>query len=69
MILRERLAIALDRGNLENARDLLDELEALDPSDPALPGFQDRLAFAAIRELDPKLVRSAAGTRTADRDT
>jgi tetratricopeptide (TPR) repeat protein len=52
VILRERLGIALDRGNLENARDLLDELEALNPDDPALPGFHDRLAFAAIRELD-----------------
>lgn len=52
VILRERLGIALDRGNLENARDLLDELEALDPTDPSLPGFHDRLAFAAIRELD-----------------
>lgn len=52
VILRERLGIALDRGNLENARDLLDELEALDPADPSLPGFHDRLAFAAIRELD-----------------
>ena len=52
VILRERLGIALDRGNLENARDLLDELEALNPADPALSGFHDRLAFAAIMDLD-----------------
>ncbi len=59
VILRERLGIAIDRGNLENARDLLDELEALDPADPSLPGFHDRLAFAAIRELDAEAAPQA----------
>jgi tetratricopeptide (TPR) repeat protein len=54
IVLRERLAIALDRGNLENARELIEELESLDPSDPALSTFRDRINFAAIPPVEPE---------------
>lgn len=47
VVLRERLAIALDRKSLENARELLAELEVLDPSDPSLSEFRTRLEQVA----------------------
>lgn len=59
VILRERLSIALDRGNTENAGDLLAELASIDPLDPSLKGFRDRLeqleASVAVREPAPEL--------------
>ena len=53
MVLRERLSIALDRRNLENARELLAELENLDPSDPALNEFRNRLQRFATEPPEP----------------
>ena len=53
MVLRERLSIALDRRNIENARELLAELENLDPSDPALNEFRNRLQRFAAEPPEP----------------
>ncbi len=54
MILRERLSIALDRRNLDNAREIFAELEHLDPFDPDLAGFRERMAEVAERALEPE---------------
>ncbi len=42
-IVRERLLIALDRGKLEKAESLLEELAELTPDDPEVEMFRDRL--------------------------
>ncbi|MCK5571272.1 MAG: hypothetical protein KAJ12_00860, partial [Bacteroidetes bacterium] len=43
-VLRERLAIALDRKKSKKATELLQELRALRPDDPELPGLEQRIA-------------------------
>lgn len=54
MILRERLSIALDRRNLDNAREIFAELELLDPFDPDLTGFRNRMAEVAEHAREPE---------------
>jgi len=54
MVLRERLSIALDRRNLDNAREIFAELELLDPFDPDLTGFRERMVEVAQRALEPE---------------
>lgn len=46
LVLRERFAIALDRGRVDKAGELLEELKALVPDSPDLQLLQDRLEGA-----------------------
>ncbi len=54
MVLRERLSIALDRRNLDNARELFAELELLDPFDPDLNEFRARLTQVEEMASEPE---------------
>ncbi len=46
LVLRERLGIALDRGRVDKAAELLEELSELVPDSPDLAHLRDRLASA-----------------------
>jgi tetratricopeptide (TPR) repeat protein len=74
-VLRERLAIALDRKKSKKATALIQELRALTPDDPELPGLEQRIAALSDAEPSTPERKTPAGKlqeeprrRAADRD-
>ena len=56
--IRDRLIIALDRGKVDKAEDLFQELADLNPDDPDIPEYQERIE--TLRETHAKRSRKAA---------
>jgi tetratricopeptide (TPR) repeat protein len=68
VVLRERFLIALDRGKIEKAAQILTELRALAPEHPDLPGFQVRLDGLAEAQRRTTEIKQQAGLPTRSPD-